>query len=743
LFPWLVLLIFWCSSALAQSPLLITSSQLPDGYEGEAYSAKLTATGGTPPYVWSLPWGPYGGLNVSPAGVFYGVPTTWGTFSFGVSVTDAAGTVVIGNIRLLLVARLKARPECYGCLLPYGAELDKFEFQFFAAGGVPPYSWALVSGSELPPGLTLKSDGWITGTPTKADLYLTGAAVTDATGRKDYALFFIWISPGIYFVSKPDLPEGTVGKLYSTELKVESTSLPPYTWTLTSGQIPDGLSISSKGVLSGTPRSGGAFSFTVQASDAKRRTVTQSFNLFIISGMEIVTTTLDSAKVGEPYRQSLRAAGGSPIYRWELVGGTLPPGLQLSVQGELSGTPTHAGVFNIELKATDEGGQVSIRKLMLKVLGVLAASPAALQFTFDAAKPAPSPRTVSITAESAGLNYTAAAVTTSGGNWLSVTPRQGATPASLLVSVNPIGLVNGEYSGVIYVTSESASNSPFAFKVSLTVTGVKTTVTLVNGASFSPSPSPVAPGSIAALFGDGFPETASFSTLANAGSEVKSASLPSRLENVEVKVNDVVAPLFFAGAGAAIGVLPGQFQVNLQIPTNLNPGTATVQILYKDALVAGALVNIASAAPGVFALGQGGKGQAAAINQDGSLNGDSAKPVVPGTQPKPAPGGSVITVYATGTGGNLKDYATGAPAAPLAGAPAACDGSTLYVTKSQPVVTIGGKTADVTFSGLAPCYVGLWQLNVRVPTGLAPGSELPLVVTMDQQTSNVTTVAVK
>lgn len=112
-FLWLVLLIICGSSALAQSPLLITSSKLPDGYEGDAYSATLTATGGMPPYVWSLRASTYPGLSLSPAGVLSGVPTTWASGSFVVRVADAAGTIRDGEVWLLIKERVRVWPACY------------------------------------------------------------------------------------------------------------------------------------------------------------------------------------------------------------------------------------------------------------------------------------------------------------------------------------------------------------------------------------------------------------------------------------------------------------------------------------------------------------------------------------------------------------------------------------------------------------------------------------------------------
>ena len=60
-----------------------------------------------------------------------------------------------------------------------------------------------------------------------------------------------------------------------------------------------------------------------------------------------------------------------------------------------------------------------------------------------------------------------------------------------------------------------------------------------------------------------------------------------------------------------------------------------------------------------------------------------------------------------------------------------------------PTITIGGKPADIQFSGLAPCFVGLWQLNVKVPEDAPTGGDVPMVITLNDQTGSTTTIAVK
>jgi uncharacterized protein (TIGR03437 family) len=136
-------------------------------------------------------------------------------------------------------------------------------------------------------------------------------------------------------------------------------------------------------------------------------------------------------------------------------------------------------------------------------------------------------------------------------------------------------------------------------------------------------------------------------------------------------------------------------------------------------------VTVAAAAPAIFTTNAQGTGQGAI--QDSSFNlVDANNPATPGT--------TTILIYCTGLGAvSANQPATGAAASTTALAP----------TVTMPTVTIGGVTATPSFSGLAPGYVGLYQVNVPVPATVAAGSAVPVVISMDGATSNTVTIAVE
>jgi uncharacterized protein (TIGR03437 family) len=139
----------------------------------------------------------------------------------------------------------------------------------------------------------------------------------------------------------------------------------------------------------------------------------------------------------------------------------------------------------------------------------------------------------------------------------------------------------------------------------------------------------------------------------------------------------------------------------------------------------------------VFTLDASGKGQAAAQNQDFTLNGDT------GVNPsaRPVARGSALILYANGQGANFIDPSNGQSLdPPVSGAPPPA--GKLFVTRETPTVTIGGVPASVEFSGLTPGLVGLWQINLRVPQNAPTGNAVPIVVSQGGKTSATITVAV-
>ncbi len=227
---------------------------------------------------------------------------------------------------------------------------------------------------------------------------------------------------------------------------------------------------------------------------------------------------------------------------------------------------------------------------------------------------------------------------------------------------------------------------------------------VVNGASFAAGAA-VAAGSIASVFGANL---ASSSTVAGA------APLPTTLGGASVRANGIAAPLFFVSPS----------QINFQIPWELLGQTqASITVTVNGVTSSPQTINLAVFAPGIFATNQQGSGQGAILDAQGRLV-DSAAP---------ARRGDLLQVFCNGLGAVTNPPPSGATAA----------GNPLSTTTTVPTVTIGGIPAAVSFSGLAPGFVGLYQVNVRVPDNAPIGSAVPVVLTIGGATSNPVTLAVQ
>ncbi len=151
--------------------------------------------------------------------------------------------------------------------VPVAASGFSYSAPLAASGGVPPYSWAVTSGT-LPPGLQLGADGNIAGIPTSLGTFTFSATVTDSSHSPLSAEegFTILVAQG-EAISTTVLPPATVGKAYSATL-VAVGGTAPYSWVAAGGALPGGLSLSAAGVVSGTPTASGNFGFTAQATDS-------------------------------------------------------------------------------------------------------------------------------------------------------------------------------------------------------------------------------------------------------------------------------------------------------------------------------------------------------------------------------------------------------------------------------------------------------------------------------------------
>ena len=161
-------------------------------------------------------------------------------------------------------------------------------------------------------------------------------------------------------ITTASVPGGTVGEAYSASL-VASGGTEEYTWSVASGDLPDGLSLSGAGAISGTPTANGTFGFTAQVNDGEN-TATVALSIVITAPvpveLAITTTSLPDGTVNQTYNATLEATGGTGEYTWSIVSGNLSAGLSLA-DSVISGTPSAAGTSNFTVEVDDGEANVT------------------------------------------------------------------------------------------------------------------------------------------------------------------------------------------------------------------------------------------------------------------------------------------------------------------------------------------------------------------------------------------------
>ncbi len=343
---------------------------------GQSYSNYLSVTGANGSVTFSISSGslPTGLTLDRYTGKISGTPTAAGTYTFTSKVMDSRGNTDT-DICTLTVSSVPLDIQCGSCSVGNGTTGTAYSATFAVTGGVPGYTFSIISGS-LPAGLTLNaSTGVISGTPTSSGTYSFTAKVTDSRGTTDTVTCSIAIAAVAL-----DIQCGTCGNNRATAGTAYSSTLAAtggsgsYTYSIASGSLPAGVTLnSSTGAISGTPTTGGTYTFTSKVTDSKGKTDTVSCTLTVVVSpvdLECGSCGGNKAQAGSAYSSTLKATGGTGPYTYSIVTGSLPAGVSLNpTTGVISGTPTTDGTYSFTSKATDSKGNTDTASCSIVVLG--------------------------------------------------------------------------------------------------------------------------------------------------------------------------------------------------------------------------------------------------------------------------------------------------------------------------------------------------------------------------------------
>jgi large repetitive protein len=483
-------------AGITVNPDPVISGAPQPGTVATAYSATLSATGGTAPLTWSMVGSLPAGLTFNPAnGVISGTPTTAGSVGFSAQILDSSDVPYTAKApETIAISTSVAHLDMISGNPPAGTVGTAYSTTLGASGGTTPYSFSVTSGS-LPSGLTIAAaSGVISGTPTVSGTSVFTGQVEDASSAKASASFSITINAGTnHELTLSSLPGATVGVPYNSTIAVTGGTA-PYSCLQTGGSLPAGLILSASCVVSGTPITAGTSPFTVKATDSSgpARTGTGPESITVGAAASLTLTSPPNATVGTPYSAAIGVGAGTPPYSCVIVGGTLPAGLTLGSGCIIAGTPATAGTSNLTVTAVDSSapiktitGPVSLTVLPSGLTLALSTLPGATVGVAYSATIGVSGGTAPYTclqtggALPAGLSLSVSCVvsgtpTTAGTTTLQVKATDSSSPAesvtgpesitvapagSLTISSPPTATVGAPYSGTIGV---SGGTTPYS-----------------------------------------------------------------------------------------------------------------------------------------------------------------------------------------------------------------------------------------------------------------------------------------
>ncbi|GGQ72176.1 hypothetical protein GCM10010166_47590 [Couchioplanes caeruleus subsp. azureus] len=325
-------------------PIVVANPGGQVGPTGVEYSKTMTASGGTLPYRWTATGLPAGLSIDSATGVITGTPTTAGSQTTKVTVTDVDG--VTGSLSFnFATGVIVTYPSSRGSAT--GTPITPLAIK--AAGGTGTYTW---TATGLPPGLSIDTaTGVITGTPSTNGAYTTKVTATD-TARVSGATSFTWTIAPAAVIADPGQVHATTGVAVSHTMTATGGKL-PYSWSASG--LPAGLSINaSSGLISGTPSTATTGTVKVTVTDALKIAGTVTFPLTVAVPVKVTNPGTQTDPARSPASVTVTATGGVAPYTWTAAG--LPAGLSINpATGTITGTPTTVATGPVTVTATDSG----------------------------------------------------------------------------------------------------------------------------------------------------------------------------------------------------------------------------------------------------------------------------------------------------------------------------------------------------------------------------------------------------
>ncbi len=333
--------------------LTIMTSSLPDWTVGIPYSQQVMNSGGIGTITWIDKNNDLvgTGLTLSPSGLLSGTPASEQSITFTAEVSDEDSQ----SDEREFTFTINALPVITTTTLPDWTAAVPYNQQLVVSGGTAIQTWSDKNGDLAGTGLVLGTTGILSGTPSTMGMVSFTALVTDAAGATDEQELSFTINTGIIITTPSPLPAGEEGEVYSSQLEATGGTSAK-SWSDKNGDLAEtGLTLSSEGLIAGTPVVYGDVTFIALVGDLVGATAEKTFVITVTQALVISTVDVPDWTILIAYSHQLTAAGGSGAKSWadkdnDLTG----TGLSLSAEGLLSGTPILQGEVSFTAQVADD-----------------------------------------------------------------------------------------------------------------------------------------------------------------------------------------------------------------------------------------------------------------------------------------------------------------------------------------------------------------------------------------------------